>query len=140
MAPDGIDTSSGIVSVLVALLMAEEAYEPARRHALRQLEIDNLHERGHRHLMAILARLGQRSQALAQYETLCRLLREELGAEPSPKTEALAAQIRRAELGTAVAASDRVRGYELKEALGAGAFGVVYRGRGVPGDALPARG
>ena len=112
---------------LTALLMQQAAYEEARAYALRQLEIDNLHEHGHRQLMEILARLGQRSQALAQYEALRQLLQTELGAEPSPKTQALYEQIQRAEVGTAVHLTRRVRGYHLHEEIGAGAFGVVYR-------------
>ena len=39
--------------------------------------------RAHRQLMLLLAASGQRSAALAQYETCRRLLAEELGVEPS---------------------------------------------------------
>ena len=113
---------------LVQQLIRQEAYDAAQTFVQQQLLLDPLHERGHRHLMEILVRLGQRSQALAQYEMLCQLLLDELDAAPSPKTQALAAQIRQAELGTAMQPSDRIRGYALKEQLGAGAFGVVYRG------------
>ena len=45
--------------------------------------------------MRLLVRLGQRNQALQQYETCRRLLREELGVEPDPATVALYEQIRR---------------------------------------------
>ena len=47
---------------------------------------------------ALFATAGQRSAALRQYETCCATLQRELGAEPSPQTEALYEQIR---LGTA---------------------------------------
>ena len=47
--------------------------------------------------MILLARNGQRSAALAQYERCRRVLEEELGVEPSPKTTALYEQIRSGE-------------------------------------------
>jgi DNA-binding SARP family transcriptional activator/predicted ATPase/predicted negative regulator of RcsB-dependent stress response len=75
-ARDGPDPAAGIA--------------PARR----LLEIEPWHEEGHRLLMELLAQSGQRSQALAQYETLRRLLDEELGVAPAPETEALLAAIR----------------------------------------------
>lgn len=49
----------------------------------RLLTLDPLHEAAHLQLMLCLARTGQRSAALAQYEACCRLLADELGAEPS---------------------------------------------------------
>jgi DNA-binding SARP family transcriptional activator len=58
------------------------------------LEIDNLRERAHRHVMRAQAHLGQRGCALRQYLACAQLLRDELGVEPSALTERLAAAIR----------------------------------------------
>jgi predicted ATPase/DNA-binding SARP family transcriptional activator len=59
----------------------------------RMLELERLHEEAHRALMWFLAMAGQRSAALAQYETCRYLLREELGIEPSAATLALRDEI-----------------------------------------------
>jgi len=58
------------------------------------LQLDPLHERTHRHLMRLLAQVGQRSAALAQYETVRHLLATELDVPPDEATTALAEQIR----------------------------------------------
>jgi len=81
-------------------------YEPhrdfraARRHALRQLELDPWREEAHCQMMRALALDGQRNAALAQYETCRRVLTKELGVEPSAKTRDLVEQIRAGELET----------------------------------------
>lgn len=69
-------------------------YQTARRYALRQLELDPWWEEAHGQMMRVLALEGQRSAALAQYETCRRVLAEELGVEPSPQTRELYEQIR----------------------------------------------
>jgi len=61
--------------------------------ATRLLTLDPLHEESHRQLIWLLALSGQRSAALAQYETLCRMLDDELGMEPTEETQALYEQI-----------------------------------------------
>ena len=61
--------------------------------ARRMLELERLHEEAHRALMWFLAMGGQRSAALAQYETCRYLLGEELGVEPSAATVALRDEI-----------------------------------------------
>lgn len=57
--------------------------------ARKLLIIEPWHEKTHRHLMRLLAANGQRSAALAQYETCRRLLADELGIEPAAETTAL---------------------------------------------------
>ncbi|MET8306790.1 BTAD domain-containing putative transcriptional regulator [Micromonospora sp. NPDC005173] len=59
----------------------------------RQLQLERLHEEAHRALMWFLAMGGQRSAALAQYDTCRYLLREELGIEPAAATIALRDEI-----------------------------------------------
>jgi predicted ATPase/DNA-binding SARP family transcriptional activator len=55
----------------------------------RLLALEPWQEEAHRQLMTLLARSGQYSAALAQYETCRRILAEELGVEPLPETQAL---------------------------------------------------
>jgi predicted ATPase/DNA-binding SARP family transcriptional activator len=61
--------------------------------ARRMLELDPLQEEAHRALMWFLAAGGQRSAALAQYETCRYVLREELAVAPSAATAALREEI-----------------------------------------------
>jgi DNA-binding SARP family transcriptional activator/tetratricopeptide (TPR) repeat protein len=64
--------------------------------ARRLLTLEPLYEEAHRALMWFLARGGQPSAALAQYERCRSLLAQELGAEPSPATLTLREEILRA--------------------------------------------
>ncbi len=66
----------------------------ARQYATRQLELEPWREEAHRQIMRVLARSGQRSAALAQYQLCCRILTAELDAQPEPATTALYAEIR----------------------------------------------
>jgi DNA-binding SARP family transcriptional activator/predicted ATPase len=74
-------------------------YEQALPHAWRQVDLEPWDETAHQQVMRLLARSGHRAQALAQYETLCRLLADELGAEPMAETRMLFAAICSGELG-----------------------------------------
>ncbi|HZD09915.1 MAG TPA: BTAD domain-containing putative transcriptional regulator, partial [Candidatus Binatia bacterium] len=75
-------------------------FQVMRYHALRQLELDPWREEAHCQTMRALALVGQRSAALAQYETCRSILAEELGVEPSAKTRELYEQIRTGKLKT----------------------------------------
>jgi DNA-binding SARP family transcriptional activator/predicted ATPase len=77
-------------------------YEKAQSCARRQLELDPWDEVAHRQLMRTLALGGQRSTALAQYETCRSLLAEELGVEPDEETTELYEQIGEGRLRTGV--------------------------------------
>lgn len=70
------------------------AYAQAQTCVRQQLELEPWNEEAHRHLMRMLARDGQRTAALNQYETCCRLLDEELNIEPERETVALYENIR----------------------------------------------
>ena len=74
---------------LVDLLMAQGDYAGAIHAATRLLALDSWREEAHRALMLALARTGQHSAALAQYESCRRILHEVFGAEPSAETTAL---------------------------------------------------
>lgn len=69
-------------------------YGQAQHYAWRQVELEPWQEEGHQQVMRVLALDGQRSAALAQYETCRRLLADELGVEPGAETTALYEQIR----------------------------------------------
>ncbi len=81
---------------LVALYTAEGAYPSALHYIDRLLTLAPWQEEAHRQKMLLLARSGQHSAALAQYETCRRALAEELGVEPSAETTALYERIRAA--------------------------------------------
>ena len=74
---------------LAGLLEARGAYPDALEHARRLVELDPLMEEAHRHVMLCLANSGQRSAALAQYQTCRRLLADEFGVEPSAETQTM---------------------------------------------------
>ncbi len=77
------------------------AYHASRREYLaaigclrRLLGLDPWREEAHAQLILLLARSGQRSAALAQYQTCRRILAAELGVEPSAEVNALYERIR----------------------------------------------
>jgi len=86
---------------LRALAQLGEYYRQAERWsdlvgvARQALQHDNLQEPMHRLAMEGHARLGQRREALHQYDLLRATLASELGVEPLPETEALRAAILR---------------------------------------------
>jgi DNA-binding SARP family transcriptional activator len=81
-------------STLADYYEQHQDFQAARRHASRQLELDPWREEAHCQMMRALALDGQRTAALAQYETCRRVLAGELGVEPSAGTRALYEQIR----------------------------------------------
>ncbi|HEY4722571.1 MAG TPA: BTAD domain-containing putative transcriptional regulator, partial [Anaerolineae bacterium] len=66
----------------------------ARQLLSRQIELEPWDETAHAYLMRLLAQAGQRSAALAQYETCRRILSEQFGVEPAATTKKLYEQIR----------------------------------------------
>jgi predicted ATPase/DNA-binding SARP family transcriptional activator len=67
-------------------------------HAWRQVELDPWREQAHLQVMRLLALNGQRGASLAQYDRCRRLLRDELGVEPSAETTELYEAIRHGKL------------------------------------------
>jgi DNA-binding SARP family transcriptional activator len=63
--------------------------DTAERAARTLVRVAPLRESGYRSLMTVLDRRGNRAEALRVYDELRRLLREELGAAPSPPTQDL---------------------------------------------------
>lgn len=68
---------------------------------------DPLREETHRALMLLYAAAGQPSAALQQYQRLERILREELGQEPSAATQQLAHSIQSPSVGATLGAAPR---------------------------------
>ena len=112
---------------LVTHLEACGAYERAVPHAWRQVELDPFQEPAQRQVMRLLALTGQRAAALSQYESLERLLDEEMGMSPASKTTALYKKILAGDLDLTTGTETTVRGYELCEQIGVGRYGIVYR-------------
>ena len=84
----------GAYQQLVDQAAAAGQFDAATASAQRLLQLDSLHEPTHRQLMRLLARAGQRTAALAQYELCRNLLAAELVVAPDEATTALYQQIR----------------------------------------------
>ncbi len=74
-------------------------------YAQRLVTLDPLNDAAHRQLMLLYARAGQRSAALAQYETYVKLLADELGVDPEAETSVLFEQIKSDQLIVSVTSS-----------------------------------
>ena len=85
--------------------LGRRLFKQATEYASRMLVFDPLWEPAHRILMKALTHSGQRSQAISQYETCCKLLDEELGLEPEDETAALYEQIIAGEISAQAEAS-----------------------------------
>jgi WD40 repeat protein/DNA-binding SARP family transcriptional activator len=89
---------AGALNQLVAHYGQQGKVEQGLRFARRLLELEPWREEAHREVMRLLALDGQRTTALAQYETCRRVLAEELGVKPSEATDLLYQQIEAGEL------------------------------------------
>jgi len=76
-----------------------DAVEEAAVLAERLVADDPLRERGHELVILATARAGRRSEALAAYERLRVVLREELGIDPGLEAQELHLRVLRDELG-----------------------------------------
>ncbi len=113
---------------LVDMQIERKAYGEAERLSQRQLAIDPLREKAHQQLMVALAANGQRAKALQQAETCRRLLDEKLAVPLSQETERLIETIRAEKIPSFNRTQTNLGGYDLKEMIGSGNFGSVYRG------------
>jgi predicted ATPase/DNA-binding SARP family transcriptional activator len=68
-------------------------YQTALTYARRLASEDPWREESHREVMRLCYVLGRGTEALQQYDICRQMLAEELGTEPSPETEGLAAEI-----------------------------------------------
>ena len=115
------------LETLTTIALRRKAFPEAQTFAERQLEIDDLRESAYRQLMEILTLTGRRAEALALYENCRRLFAEELGMSPSARTTDLYEKIRSGDLQFDLTPLQVARGYEIKEEIGAGAYGVIHR-------------
>ncbi len=115
------------LSTLTEDAIHRREYDRARDYAERQLDLDDLREGAHRQMMELLSLDGRRDEALAQYETCRRLLEEALGMAPSFRTTVLFQRIQSGDAALDMPTVPSARGYELREQIGKGAYGVVYR-------------
>ena len=83
------DLAVQALHMLVADCAQEGDFAAGIAYANHLLALDPWREAAHRQLMELLARSGQRSAALMQYEVCRRVLSEELGVEPTPATRDL---------------------------------------------------
>jgi DNA-binding SARP family transcriptional activator/predicted ATPase len=96
----GVERERFQASAVQAMQRLTDHYSDARQltagleQSQRLLALDSANEYAHRQRMRLLALDGQRSAALAQYETCRRILAETFGVDPAPETQALYAQIR----------------------------------------------
>jgi DNA-binding SARP family transcriptional activator len=85
---------AGALERLARSVAAAGATERALAASRRWLELDLLHEPAHRLLMELLARAGEPSAAIHQYQDCVRILDRELGVSPLPETTELYEAIR----------------------------------------------
>lgn len=95
-----------VLEQLVTQYSERGKYEQGLGYAQRLLDIEPWREKTYQQMMRLLAYTGQRSVALAQYETCCRVLAEELNVEPAAETTRLYEQIRDGRLEIPVAPPD----------------------------------
>jgi DNA-binding SARP family transcriptional activator len=80
----------------LSVISASQGEEPlAVQYANEMVELEPFRETGYQHLMRLHNRMGNRAEALRVFSQCRELLKEELGASPSPETEALFLEILR---------------------------------------------
>ncbi len=89
-----LTVATDLLARLAAFRLDEKQLEAAIEAARRLLALDPLREDGQRLLISALAAAGRRAEALAQYNELEQLLREELAVQPDPATRALVDDLR----------------------------------------------
>lgn len=122
------DLYEDVLADLASILLARMDLGAARQAALRLIALDPLREEAHAVLIEVYSRRGTRSQVSRQFRRLRTLLRDELGVDPLPETEAIyRAAMERAwagsakrELAAAMAAAAatpaRGSGYDVRSA------------------------
>ena len=115
---------------------AAEEFAEAVRHAEEVTELEPFRESGYRRLMDCHAAAGNPAEALRVYERCRRFLADELGAYPSPETEAAYLEILRAE--PTVATEDHVATEDAPPLRRRRRWAVVAVGALVLGGALAA--
>jgi predicted ATPase/DNA-binding SARP family transcriptional activator len=102
------------LDALVHYYTQAEGAATAIRYAKRLVDIEPWREESHQCLMRLLARSGERSAALRQYEACRKVLAEELGVEPAEQTTALYGLIRDGKLAPRVARESSISAHLLQ--------------------------
>jgi DNA-binding SARP family transcriptional activator len=97
------DLHFGAVRRLTRNLVGEGEAEAALTWARRATAADPLREEAHQDVIRLLVATGQQSAALCQYRELERVLKDGLGAEPSPESRRLLASLPTPTEGTSAA-------------------------------------
>lgn len=82
------------LQVLATRHLQQQDYQAALKATRRLLNAAPWNENGHQQQMQALFGLGQRSAALAQYQTCCRILATEFNAAPNDETTRIYEQIK----------------------------------------------
>ena len=105
------------LDTLTEQALEERDYQKAQAYAWQQIDLDKLRESAYIQLMTALAKSGQRSAAMAQYEIYSKRLEVALGAKPSVELAELYQSIQNEELQQTVLRSqvrmpDSLSGYQ----------------------------
>lgn len=111
----------------VEALLGAGRLEVAVAEARALVEDEPLRDRPRALLMRVLHASGRQAEALRVVPAFRRYLGEEMGLDVSPELVELEARIARRDASVGSGARP-LRGYELAERLGEGAFAVVHRG------------
>ncbi|MCA9972639.1 MAG: tetratricopeptide repeat protein, partial [Anaerolineales bacterium] len=87
-----------VLATLIESYGARGEPEAQIAYLRQQIRLEPWHEAAYRQLMTLLARQGQRSQALALFDACRRVLADELGVDPAAETLALVRRIEADEL------------------------------------------
>ncbi len=85
---------NALADALRALATSGAADDAPLQASRKLVALDPLDEASRRQLMQILADTGNRAEAIRQYQVCASLLKEELGVEPDPKTQAVLVKIK----------------------------------------------
>jgi DNA-binding SARP family transcriptional activator len=83
-----------LLDKLVQYCEIHQKYDAGLAYGWQILRYDQAYERAHRQIMRLYFMVGDRTQALHQYERCVGALRDELGVDPSERTKQLYEQIR----------------------------------------------
>ena len=102
------DVHGRALSALADVCLRSGDAPEAARWAEQMIALEPFRETGYRRLMEAHAAAGNRAEALQVYERCRRLLAEELGAYPSPETEAVYLGLLRSSPGGSIAEVDQL--------------------------------
>jgi LuxR family maltose regulon positive regulatory protein len=84
-----------VLNALAKIAAGEKKWSNALKYAHEILQIDPFREDAHRLLMRVFAAQGKRSAVVEQFESLQKLLKDELGVAPAPETRRLFRELTR---------------------------------------------